>query len=399
MTTPTRACALLLGALAALAAPASGQSLLASRGLGYTLEPIDARARALGGVALGIPGINLSLVNPAEMVGVPAPALSVAFQPDHYDAEVAGQSTSGDVSRFPLIHVALPVGGRGAVSVGYGSFLDQRWQARVSDTVLVGSERRAVEDRFVSEGGISRLRLAAGYRVTDRLSLAVGADIFSGVVRDTVSRAFVVDSTSDQLPLGGTGFGTDRSHRGLGFTAGVRWVPADPVIVSASVSGGGDIEAEGGIPGEEGTVTTTYANPLTVNAGASARIAGTTTLAVAGRWTGWGAADEDLAASGGARDVKSLSAGVEYEGFSVLRRVVPLRLGGRMTELPFRWGSVAEGLEFPTERALSGGLGVRLAGGAALADLSAERGWRGGDDAGIDESFWRVAFSLTLLAR
>jgi hypothetical protein len=40
-----------------------------------------------------------------------------------------------------------------------------------------------------------------------------------------------------------------------------------------------------------------------------------------------------------------------------------------------------------------------LGGGAASVDLSGERGWRGGDSAGIDESFWRVSLSLSLLGR
>lgn len=394
MTSPIlRASALLLAASALAAGPARGQSLLDSRGLGYPYEPVDARALALGGGGLGLPGLNMSLVSPAEIAGIPAPALSVVFQPDHYSSHAGNQATSGTVSRFPLVHVALPVGRRAAVSLGYGAFLDQHWRASVTDSVTVGGIRREVSDSLVSEGAIARLRLGVGYRATDRLWLGLGADIFSGVVRDSVTRRF----TAGDLAV--NRFGTDRSHSGVGFTAGIRWMPSDPIVISGAVSGGGSIKAETDATATQPSVSREYTNPLVVNLGSSARVGGNTSLLLAGRWAGWGAANDDLAASGGARDVTSVSAGVEYEGFSVQNRRVPLRLGGRVTQLPFRWGSVADNFDFPTERAISGGFGMRFGGGAAMADAAIERGWRGGGDAVLDESFWRLSFSLSLLGR
>ena len=75
---------------------------------------------------------------------------------------------------------------------------------------------------------------------------------------------------------------------------------------------------------------------------------------------------------------------------------LPLRIGGRYEQLPFRWTSTAE---FPNERAVTAGLGFGFNGGAALIDASAERGWRGGTAAGVDEPYWRFSFSLSILGR
>ena len=45
------------------------------------------------------------------------------------------------------------------------------------------------------------------------------------------------------------------------------------------------------------------------------------------------------------------------------------------------------------------GIGLVLGGGATLTDVALERGWRGGDGAGLEESFWRVILSVTVLGR
>lgn len=73
-----------------------------------------------------------------------------------------------------------------------------------------------------------------------------------------------------------------------------------------------------------------------------------------------------------------------------------MRVGGRYAELPFRWSA---DVEFPDERAVTGGIGMLFSGGAAALELGGERGWRGGSAAGLDESFWRMSLSLSLLGR
>jgi hypothetical protein len=379
------AAAAALGA-ALLVLPAAGQSLLASRGLGYPLQPLDARSRGLGGVTTGLSDPFPSMVNPASAAGIPVPGFLVTFQPDHYDATAGAERNSGSTARFPQLLGVFPVNDRLAVQLGYGSYLDQHWQVARDDSITLSTGRTAVNDRFVSSGGVARFQGGVGYRVNDRLSLGASVDAFTGAAHDTVVRtiAGLLPATS----------GVTYTYSGLGAGAGVRFQPITRLSLSAAVHGGGHIRATSD---SSGTERKDDGNPLSVDAGASALVSGNTMLIASGHWSRWSALNDELAAGGGARDAAGVAGGVEYTGFQLFRKAVPLRLGGRFEQLPFRWtGSNAE---FPNERAVTGGVGWRFAGRGAQIDAAAERGWRGGAAAGIDEPYWRFSFSLQVLGR
>ena len=367
-----------VAAALALPAAAPAQSFLSARGLGYPLEPTDARARALGGITTGLPESRFSLVNPAELAGLPAAGLSVTMHGDR--TEASGVDADGfETTRFPAIQLALPFGERLVASLGYASALDQNWTATRFDSVTVAGSRRLVTDRFSSQGGVGRLRAGAAYRVHPRVDVGAALDLYTGALRDSTIRS--VEG------LTGTSLGTRYEWRGTGFSGGARW-RGEALTLSAAVAGGGALRVA---PQDSGAIEGRYSMPLRVDAGATARIAQRALLAVSGRWTGWSAAEADLDGTA-ARDVVQATAGVELEGLQLVGRPLPLRFGARMTQLPFAWA----GSEYPDERALTAGAGVRFAGGAALLDLGAERGTRGG---GLDESFWRVSLSLSLLGR
>ena len=376
-----------VAALALLAAPAAqAQSGLSARGLGYPLEGLDARSRGLGGLTTGLPDPHLSLVNPAAAVGIPAAGLSVTFMGDEIQSVSAGRDETFTTARFPAIQLAFPVGERFVGTLGYAAVLDQNWSASRVDSLNLAGQRRQVQDFFLSEGGAAKLRLGAGYRLLPRVDVGVGLDIYTGAARDSLLR--VIEGLPNQAPQG-----TDYTWEGLGFSAGARW-RGDAFSVSAAVTGGATLTAQAQ---DSGVVGKDYSLPLQADIGASARIAQQALVAVSARWAGWSAVEEDLATgSGGARDVTQIAGGVEWEGIRFIGRPVPLRLGGRLSQLPFRWD---ESAEFVDERAVTGGIGVVFGGGAATLDLSAERGWRGGDSAGFDESFWRVSLSMALLGR
>ncbi|MFL5383438.1 MAG: hypothetical protein ACJ8GN_13045 [Longimicrobiaceae bacterium] len=372
--------------LALLAAPAGAQSILASRGLGYPVEPLDARSRGLGGVTTGLPDPAISMVNPASAVGTPAYGFVVAMQPDRYDATAGAVHSTGTTVRFPLLMAMIPVRQRVALQVGYGAYLDQHWQVVQSDSIDLSTGRVGVQDRFTSSGGVARFQAGAGYRVSERLSVGVAADVFTGAAHDSTERTI-------------TGFLPAQSevvfrYSGIGARLGARFQPSSRSSVSAVVHGGGRIRAES--QDTAGSERKDYTTPLGVDAGASAQVGENTIVVASARWAGWSAADDELAASGGARDAMAVAGGVEYLGVSLFRKTLPLRLGARYGQLPFRWTPSSE---FPNERAVTGGLGLGFGGGAALFDASAERGWRGGAAAGVDEPYWRFSFSLRILGR
>jgi hypothetical protein len=380
-----------LGALAALAfavqaGGAQAQSVLSSRGLGYPIEPVDARARGLGGVALGLPEATFALVNPAGPVGLATAAISVTFQPDQFDATAGTQATSGTTARFPAIQAVFQPRPRVTLTAGYGAFLDQNYRASRTDSITLSTGRVPLEERFRSQGGIARFRGGIGYRVGQRLAVGLAVDAFTGAVRDT-SQTLIVG-------LNPATSATVVTYTGTGLSAGMRWAPVEAFSVAAAVSGGGKLNAS---PDDSTVAERDYSLPVTLDVGASARVTGHTLLAASARWAGWSAADDDITNRGGARDALNLSGGVEYDGFTLLGQTLPLRLGARMARLPFRW--MGPETEFPDERALTAGIGARLGRGAALLDAAVERGSRGGDGTGFEEPFWRGSISVTLFAR
>lgn len=373
-----------LSVLSAGQAPA--QSLLSAGGLGAPLEPVDARARALGGLSVGLPDAQMSLVNPAAAVGLPAAGLTVTFQADDVSSVAGDQADDFTTARFPVIQAAFPIGTRVVASLGYAAVLDQNWAVENEDSITISGDRLPVLDRFRSSGGVARLRGGVGYRLLPRLDVGAAVDVYSGALRDTVYRIFTGGQFAPSIT------GTTYEWSGVGFSAGARW-RGSALSLSAAVSAGGSLTAEAQ---NEGVASKNYSLPVQVDAGGSARIAQQALVAVSARWQGWSAADEDLATSGGARDATQVTGGIEYEALRFLGRPVPLRVGARYAQLPFRYEGAAD---FVDERAGTAGIGMVFGGGAASLDLSGERGWRGGDSAGLDESFWRVSLSLSLLGR
>ncbi|WP_420127355.1 hypothetical protein [Longimicrobium sp.] len=378
----TAAAAAVLSVLSAGQAPA--QSLLSTSGLGTPLEPVDARARALGGLAVGLPDAQMSLVNPAAAMGLPAAGLTVTFQADEVSGTAGDQAQDYTTARFPVVQAAFPIGTRFVASLGYAGVLDQNWAVEHRDSILVTGQQLDVLDRFRSSGGVARLRGGVGYRLLPRLDVGAALDVYTGALRDTVYRVFTEGGIQPSIT------GTTYEWRGLGLSAGARW-RGSAFSLSAAVAAGGSLTAEAQ---DSGVVSKDYSLPVQVDVGGSARIAQQALVAVSARWQGWGAADEDV--SGGARDATQLTAGIEYEALRFLGRPVPLRIGARYAELPFRYEGATD---FVNERTGTAGIGVVFGGGAASLDLSGERGMRGGGAALLDESFWRVSLSLSLLGR
>ena len=150
-----RAFMILVAALL-VAAPARAQSLFSARGLGLPVQPVDARTRALGGVGVGLFGLNQSMVNPAEIAGFSRRGVTAALQPTMTDITIGDASDNVSGSRFPLMHAVLPVGSRVVLGLGYGASYDQFWSIRMQDTVMIGDSEVGVTDVVRSDGGLGQ---------------------------------------------------------------------------------------------------------------------------------------------------------------------------------------------------------------------------------------------------
>lgn len=374
----------LLAALGTSALPACGQSIFATEGLGYQLDPLDGRSSGLGGVALGFPEPEISWANPASAIGLIAPGLSLSYQYDNFSTDTEGTSFEGETARFPLLLATFPAGQRFVILGGFGSYLDQNWRVQEPDTLEFGGDSIAVVDLITSEGGVTRLRFGGAYHIGGGLGVGLVADFHTGTVRREEGRSF-----DPERQLNDTLIPSRWRYSGVGYTVGAHYSPSQVGGVGISLTYGGTLEAkvrDG--PGNDRS----YDLPLSVRIGGTGRILPTLLVALGGSWSGWSSVDGDLVAGATARDAWSLNGGIEWEGISIREQTIPIRLGARTAALPFH--TTGDGV---TERAASTGIGVPFAGGAVRPDVSVEFGNR--SNGALDETFWRAGVSIRVFGR
>ena len=386
-----RAFSAALLALIVLPAAAGAQSLFSTRGLGVPLEPVDARARALGGIGVGLLGWTGSMVNPAEAAGVYRRGVTAAIQSSRRSVEFEGESDVVGGTRFPVMRAVLPFGERVGVAIGYGGFLDQAWAVRSESVVPIGDREIRAVDQVESSGGVAQGRLDVAYLVTPTLAVGIGAGLYTGRLERVVSRSF-----PDSVVIDGFRTTAAWNYSGPAVSAGAWWQPLPILRLGASVTWAGELRAEP----EEGTTQEVRVDlPLQVAAGASGQLA-PGLLAVAGaRWAGWSSVADGFGDPDVAADTWEVGGGLEWRGARALGRPFPLRLGARYAKLPFRVQGAT-----PSEWALALGLGSVLArddlGPRAVVDAAIERGRRGDAAAtGLTESFWRLTLSMALFGQ
>ncbi len=399
-----------VAALALLPARLAAQSLLATSGLGVPVPPLDARARALGGVPTGLFGFDLSLGNPADAADVLYRGGMASVQPFSRSDELNGEKATTSGARFPLLRVLYP-NRRFVFSLGYGGFLDQNWAVTDRSTGRFGGDTATVVDVTSSIGGISQLRLGASYLLSPRVAVGGALGLYTGGVIRSVTRAFPDSSSTDFL-----GF---NSRTGWGFhgplaSAGIRADIGSILRVAGAFTWSGTLTADS----SQGTAQPrSYKMPLAAEAGASAILAPALALSVGGTWTGWSKTTFAPVQQGGvivpcstpgcataaflSRNTWSYGAGLEYGGTRAGVRTFPFRIGYHYAQLPF----YAPGDKLPTEKSGTIGMGVRIGGSenspAAQLDGALERGSRGGGPStgALSESFWRLTFSLAIFGR
>lgn len=382
-----------------VASPGAGQSLFATRGLGIPLAAVDARARALGGIGIGLPGLSTSLGNPAEAAGLTRSGVTVALQPSSGTAEIDGET--GDIAgaRFPLARILFPLSSRVVASAGYGAVYEQSWAVRSEGTEIVGGEAIDVVDLLDSNGGLAEVGVGLSWSVAPTVAVGVTGGIYTGNLRRTVTRTFP-DTLVDLQPFRQA---YSWQYRAPFVRAGVRLDPLPLVRIGAAVTWAGDLEVNGASV-EAGDATT--AMPLRITGGASAFLATDLMLSVGAERNiqDEGAVFGSSETASFGRSTWRVGGGVEWGGFGSGARTWPVRLGGSWAQLPF-YGTGESPAE---ETSYTAGIGFRLAGDPsnpqAVLDGTLERGTRNGlqstrNPAGLEERFWRFTVSLSLFGR
>ena len=379
-----------------IALPLAAQSLFATRGLGIPSAPVDARSRALGGIGIGLLGLEMSLVNPAEVAGIRLRGIAATLQPATSRPTVGGQSGTLSGARFPMLTIVYPVRDRAVFSLGFGSYLDQSWGVQEKGQEVIGADTIGVTDVLEANGAIARLTLGVAYQVTPSFAIGVGGGIHTGNLERRVSRSFS-DSTSGLVPFD-TRLRWD--YHGAFATVGARLDLAEVARLAGSMT----ISQKLSVDGRESTARNERADvPVRVTAGASTALSSILLVAAGFEWNGgatgrvFQAADADALQRGTWR----YGGGIEYGGLRSARRVFPIRLGANWAQLPY----YDTGEDPARERSVALGMGFRLAEGAAgplaNADITVERGNRKGLQSislpdGLTESFWRISLSLSL---
>lgn len=387
----------------ASAAPAQAQSLFATRGLGVPLPPVDARARSLGGIGVGLLGLNTSLVNPADIAGLRRRGVTAVLQPWSGSTSLGDETGDVNGTRFPMVRVFMPLGARTVLSLGFGSVLEQSWGVVIDGFEQVGGDSLATRDLILSNGGISQITLGLSYELSPRLAIGVSGGTYTGNLDRRITRTFT-DTTFVPDPFDSR---TRFNYQALQGSVGVRFDPAPFVRLGASLNVSPELDvdiAEG--DGEDDKAEL----PYRLVTGASGWLSPELLIAVGAEYA-WrnegpvfGSAGTDPPASeiiARQRNTLRAGGGLEWEGMRSGSRVFPIRLGGSWAQLPY-----FDADESPaTEWSGSLGLGFRLAGDEfgplAVADATLERGGRSGLDSsrnpgGLSERFWRFTVSLAL---
>lgn len=373
----------------ASAGGAPAQTPVTAVGLGYPVSPVDARAAALGGVGVALPGGSLSARNPAALTQFRRLALGFTLAPEDVQVDVSETAPAQQVgrSRFSGARVVVPLG-EWRVGGGFSPELDQDWRVTLEDTLVVAGERFPFTERRVSDGGLSAANLSLARRVGP-LSVGLAADRLTGSLARSFRRTFRRDSLTgpaaaglgDVRAGGSWSYSGWRARGGLGLEAG---------RLRMSVAGGvaGDLTAEPAGPAE----TRTYDYPASLSAAGSVWVTDEVLLVGGGGWTGWSSVDDELR-EGRAEDTGWAGGGIELADVQIGPLAVPVRVGGRVRELPF----AREGREQMTERAVTAGLSVLGGGGRAAVGFSVEVGTRGDvEEAGLAEDFQRLHFTLEI---
>ncbi len=378
-------CALIL--LAAAVGERSAQAqvrLLGEAGLGRRMRPLDARARAMGASAVALHGGNLSAVNPASAVHLTIAGAWATFMPENRSVKGAarGDFRTQDV---PLIRIGWPVSERWIASVGFGSFLDQDFGVQFVDTLTLSTGDIEFQETRTADGGISQFRFELAGIMAERWSLGLAANLYSGEVRRSVTRAFEAAS----------GFTTYTSqaaieYRGWGFALGTELEPVPEMLVGAVFGWGFGLDVENDSTGASGEVGL----PLALDVGASWQLTPDFIVAMQAGWEDWSTIRDD-APETGANDVWRFGAGAELKAISGTSSEVFVRAGASFERRPFRLQS-----GWPWERAFGFGLGLHLANGRARLDGTMELGRRGDiERENVEESFTRLSVSLAVFGR
>jgi hypothetical protein len=366
-----------------------GQSLFSSGGLGRPNLSPDGRARALGGIEVGLKGVDYAATDPSGKAWILLPGISMTVESEQ---ESLNDGDTSGRTRFPAFGAAYPQG-KYVYSLGFTGLLSQDWRSEIDRELDFGGGLRVdARDRFEGKGGIGSMQAGVARLLGSRVAVGVTVGSYLGSLERTFNRELDPGEVGSEVET----FSIRGRWQAEGLTASgsASWDVTELIRLGAGFTWSGDLSL---VPTEETTgETLTVPLPLELRAGAHATL--TPGLALVASWgrADWSEAAEVLADAAAPGVATRWGTGVEWSNSRILGRRAPLALGWRSQDLPFSFrGAAAD------ESAITLGLGVHLAEveGVPLAQIhwGLERGTR---SAGLDEErFWRSTVTVRLSGR
>lgn len=360
-----------------LAAQASVYGVL---GIGFPGRAVSIHSRGQGG---GLDALDpRSAVNPAAIVFNGRLTVSGTTETTSRWYEVSGVTAEGlRDTRFPLAMIAgqiqtSPI----SFGVGYALYAERSFDIQTSDTVTLRDTDVVVTDRLRSDGGITDLRFALAWALSERVQVGGAFHLLSGSTREQLQREF---DSPDYAPVVQRG---DVDYSGTGVSLGLMVTPSRRLRIGLAARRDGTLDVSDPLlPVPELQL------PWSLTAGWTFVPFRLLRWSASASWRSWAAADSDPAAGliHQVFDTWEVGTGVEIGGSDVGITRIPLRLGFRYAQLPF-----SPTTEQPRELDFSVGTALAFAANRAIIDAAVERVIR--DGGGAVERAWQVSLGLTV---
>lgn len=377
VTTTCRQAAALALLAAATPAMTAAQGALSAQGFGYPTGGLSTRALGTAG-ATGEFDL-LSARNPAAISDITNAIVSVQGEPERRTVRVGDVTETSQLQRIPLVAAGLRI--RKVALLASGStLLDRTFVTRSIGTATVDGRPVSTTDDLESRGALTEMRLGAGWSWKS-LRMGVAAIAVTGDYSVIRARSF-----DDALGLGAVRDSGRIGFEGVGASVGLNWRPVRDLLMGASWRVGGGLDAvrqdrsirSASVPGRMGLGLLFDGIEGTILAASVEQV----------QWSNMnGLGSEDATA----RDATNWSLGAEFASGAIRRFPIFWRVGYAQRDLPFLLRDAPV-----SERTVNAGVGIPLAGEAAVLDFAIQRAQRRLQSDLAQEDAWSLTAGLTI---
>lgn len=362
-----------------LAGPLAAQGTLSTQGFGYPVGGTSIRA---SGTAASFGEFDLlSPINPASLASLRRSVITAQAEPEYRTVKVGGSSEGSTLPRVPLLMVALPLHNGVGIGLSATTFLDRSYSTTTTGEVLIDSVKVFTRDQTDVRGSVADLRLAAGWRRSDRFSIGFGVHLFTGDDKATRLRTF-----TDSVRFGAAVDSSLMTVFGTALSAGGEWRMRKGLAAQLSYRMGFGISTR--------LADTVYSKANVPNRlGVGLRFDGIPGSVFAigfdrQDWTRMQALGSDLVT---VRDATNWHVGGEVAGPEIRGTPMLVRAGFARNALPFG----VEG-KWVDESRISTGVGIPVARDQASLDFSAQWANRTLAGGGAKETAWLLGVGVQI---